>query len=174
MKKLSSSYLILIIILGSITITTVLADTVTITTYPYNIPSSSGTAISVASSGNVGIGTTSPQASLDVNGGIITRSQVPAISFQGDISGARWMQGLGNYRLSFYSDNPSSIGLGGSQSYNGETYLPKVEFDPNGNLYTAGSIGIGTSSPQQALDVTGNIRLTGNIVSPNDICIGSC
>ena len=38
----------------------------------------------------------------------------------------------------------------------------------------SGKIGIGTSSPQERLDVNGNIRLTGNIVSPNDICIGSC
>jgi len=38
---------------------------------------------------------------------------------------------------------------------------------PNGN------VGIGTS-PSEKLDVDGNIRLTGNIVSPNDICIGNC
>lgn len=37
-----------------------------------------------------------------------------------------------------------------------------------------GNVGIGTPLPQQKLDVNGNIRLTGNIVSPNDICIGTC
>lgn len=37
-----------------------------------------------------------------------------------------------------------------------------------------GSIGIGTSTPAQKLDVNGNIRLTGDILSPNDICIGTC
>lgn len=39
---------------------------------------------------------------------------------------------------------------------------------PNGN------VGVGTVTPAEKLDVSGNIRLTGNIVSPNDICIGAC
>jgi len=38
----------------------------------------------------------------------------------------------------------------------------------------SGKVGIGTSTPAQKLDVIGNIRLTGNVTSPNDICIGSC
>lgn len=38
---------------------------------------------------------------------------------------------------------------------------------------TSVGLGIGTN-PTQALDVAGNIRLTGDIVSPNDICIGTC
>jgi len=39
---------------------------------------------------------------------------------------------------------------------------------------STGKVGIGTSTPAEKLDVIGNIRLTGNIVSPNDICIGTC
>lgn len=39
---------------------------------------------------------------------------------------------------------------------------------------SSGNVGIGTATPLQKLDVAGNIRLTGNIVSPNDICIGTC
>lgn len=37
-----------------------------------------------------------------------------------------------------------------------------------------GLVGIGTGTPLEALDVIGNIRLTGDIVSPTDICIGTC
>jgi len=37
-----------------------------------------------------------------------------------------------------------------------------------------GNVGIGTATPPEKLTVIGNIRLTGNIVSPNDICIGTC
>jgi len=36
------------------------------------------------------------------------------------------------------------------------------------------NVGIGTAAPQEKLDVNGNIRLTGNILSPGDICIGAC
>jgi hypothetical protein len=38
----------------------------------------------------------------------------------------------------------------------------------------SGNVGIGVSNPTEKLDVNGNIRLTGDIVSPTDICIGSC
>jgi len=41
-------------------------------------------------------------------------------------------------------------------------------------LASSGNIGIGTQNPVEQLDVAGNIHLTGNIVSPNDICIGNC
>jgi hypothetical protein len=41
-------------------------------------------------------------------------------------------------------------------------------------LASNGFVGIGNALPIQKLDVAGNIRLTGNIVSPNDICIGTC
>ena len=41
-------------------------------------------------------------------------------------------------------------------------------------LAPSGNVGIGTVNPAEQVDVNGNIRLTGNIVSPNDICIGNC
>ena len=43
----------------------------------------------------------------------------------------------------------------------------------NQDVIVGGNVGIGTS-PTEALDVAGNIRLTGNILSPGDICIGAC
>ena len=41
-------------------------------------------------------------------------------------------------------------------------------------LDDSGKVGIGTTIPTEKLDVNGNMRYTGNIVSPNQICIGTC
>lgn len=41
-------------------------------------------------------------------------------------------------------------------------------------LSSNGNVGIGTTTPAEALDINGNIRLNGNIVSNSDICIGTC
>ena len=37
-----------------------------------------------------------------------------------------------------------------------------------------GNIGIGKPNPTERLDVLGNIKLSGNILSNGDICIGAC
>ncbi len=37
-----------------------------------------------------------------------------------------------------------------------------------------GNVGIGTSSPKAKLDVAGDIKLNGSLVSDGDICIGKC
>jgi hypothetical protein len=41
-------------------------------------------------------------------------------------------------------------------------------------LSSQGFLGIGTNAPKQALDVKGNLKLSGNIMSDGDICIGVC
>lgn len=37
-----------------------------------------------------------------------------------------------------------------------------------------GNVGIGTTTPTERLDVNGDLRVRGNIVSTSDICIGNC
>lgn len=37
-----------------------------------------------------------------------------------------------------------------------------------------GNVGIGDSTPNEKLELNGNLKLTGNIVSDGDICIGKC
>jgi len=56
-------------------------------------------------------------------------------------------------------------------NWNAATSAARIDM----SIQTAtGNIGMGTTNPQEKLDVDGNIRLTGNIVSPTDICIGNC
>ena len=37
-----------------------------------------------------------------------------------------------------------------------------------------GNVGIGTGTPTEQLDVNGNIKIAGNLLSDGDICIGAC
>jgi len=76
----------------------------------------------------------------------LVQSGDQALIFSGGFS-----QGLGNFVLGNWNSGPVGI-----------------------RIQNNGNIGIDTAFPQQKLDVAGNIRLTGNIVSPNDICIGAC
>lgn len=49
--------------------------------------------------------------------------------------------------------------------------VPRVDLD----IQTAsGNVGIGNLNPTEKLDVNGNIKLSGNILSNGDICIGTC
>jgi len=50
----------------------------------------------------------------------------------------------------------------------GTAGLSRLAIDSTGN------VGIGHINPTEKLDVLGNIKLSGNIVSDNDICIGTC
>lgn len=44
----------------------------------------------------------------------------------------------------------------------------------NGTMALNKNTGIGTTQPSEALDVVGNIKLSGSVVSDGDICIGNC
>ncbi|WP_205097947.1 hypothetical protein [Candidatus Nitrosotenuis uzonensis] len=65
----------------------------------------------------------------------------------------------------------------GFNDYISNTAGNRLDFASNGVTtitVNEGKVGIGNTAPTQALDVTGNIKLTGNIVSNGDICIGNC
>jgi len=116
--------------------------------------------ITIGTNGNVGIGATSPAASLDVNGSIISRGQVPSIAFLGDIDGAKWNAKLGGYNLSFGSDSGSFTGYETATLY-GRTYQYGIQMTSTGGINTKGYVGIGTNSPAQTLDVYGTIARSG-------------
>jgi hypothetical protein len=105
----------------------------------------------INTSGHVGIGTTAPSYALSVKG--LGTSSVPA-SFESSAS-ASWVMlkdsgtTLGNVRIGS-SANRLIQYTGGSE---------RLRID------SAGKVGIGTSSPAQALHVVGSIVATGNITA---------
>jgi hypothetical protein len=84
-----------------------------------------------------------------------TSSQVPSISFSGDIPGARWLTHLGDFQLTFSSDSSDTHSLGtGDATFLGNTYRPKVAFTPTGDVLASGN-----------LSASGNVSATGSVSS---------
>ncbi|MGB2631678.1 MAG: hypothetical protein WBC48_02070, partial [Minisyncoccales bacterium] len=122
-------------------------------------------------SGNVGIGTTSPAYTLDVNGGFRAgnATSTNALVFDPntgnigigttaptqalDVAGAIAVSGK---RVAFRSSGITY--LGGGDSGDTETRI-RVYGSDKMTLLSSGNVGIGTTSPVEALDVNGRVRL---------------
>lgn len=105
-------------------------------------------------SGNVGIGTTTPLAKLDVNGAIRLANNKAIVGASanniGDLDIAR--VGTGNELIIGHGNN------GNLQFVTGGTNGVPSMFIANG-----GNVGIGTTSPTEKLDVRGNMTVAGYI-----------
>ncbi len=105
------------------------------------------TSVKINSSGNVGIGTTSPTHKLDINSGI-ANSALRVFSTD-RYTGIKFEDDTNNDTL-FY-DGQSDL------MYLGSTNFRAVD------IYATGNVGIGTTSPSEKLEVVGDAKMTGKL-----------
>ena len=151
-------------------------------TSPVDIQGSEGLTVS----GNVGIGTASPEALLDVaspsDGTAIMvgrKTGSPSIAARSDASG-QWLIADGNVTTSgqaainYYSEGNVILayGAGAGGNVGIRKVNPTVALDVAGSgifsedLFVDGKVGIGTGSPNHTLDVDGNVGVSGTVYTP--------
>ena len=107
----------------------------------------------ILAGGNVGIGTTNPQGKLDVAGSIRLQS-ANQIYFGGTGSIPYWNVGVEN-------TTNNNFEIAGVSYYSGDR---DILLTPVNN----GNVGIKNAAPSYALDVTGTIRATGDVIAYSD------
>ncbi len=113
--------------------------------------------LTVLSSGNVGIGTTTPGAKLTIKDNGTAANTIPLLSLRQDDTGTKGLV-IGN-------DNVDNLVYRGLRLYVGETgdgHINSYVNDAFQDLllnYEGGNVGIGTSSPSYKLDINGNTRI---------------
>ena len=140
-----------------------------VTTSPDGLGGTSYSAIKINGlNGNVGIGTTTPGAKLEVNGNIKLSSTAGSTATPSNIwLGNDYSNGATRDKLKIYLFNSGTEQYGFSVGASGDVqYHSNVFHDfyvNNGNVMrinSSGNVGIGTTTPGAKLDVIGNARAT--------------
>ncbi len=133
----------------------------------------SGTNINTTNTGNVGIGTTTPTDKLEVAGGIIgtylmaqnTNTGVVLKATGGAVDQKMWAIQANINRNSLYFSAINDAGTFENlfmEAFRGTgTGFSRFHIYPTATF--GSNVGIGTATPQAALDVVGNINTTGTI-----------
>ena len=170
-------------------------------TYAVKVSSNNGTGLMVVQqNGNVGIGTTTPSALLEVRNGAIkvigpNSSQTTTLTVDGANSAqtiSEFYASEANPRMAIGIDLINGYGFGQagiafSAASSGAGLVNAIGTDGNSNLgfftggtananekmtiMSGGNVGIGVVSPGQALEVNGGIRM--NTLSAQPVCSGT-
>jgi len=129
----------------------------------------------VTNAGNVGIGTTIPNAKLDVSNGASgnVASFKSGATSSGDYAGIT-LHTQTNSSVDWYGSELRSINTAGTPGFlnprlgfftqNNSTYLPADRTEKM-SILGNGNVGIGTTSPGEKLDVNGNIKIKNALLS---------
>jgi hypothetical protein len=128
----------------------------------------------VPSTGNLGIGSASPQVKVDVIGNAKFVGVITATTFSGQVNA-----GVGTITvLTSTNSNITNIQIAGiSTITNGpvligsgtSTGIALQRLQVTGGAYISGSLGVGISAPTQSLHVVGNILASGTVTANSDI-----
>ncbi len=128
--------------------------------------------LTIRRTGHIGIGTTSPQAILHISSGDADTS-VATLRLESDVSNTnttvgekrnpliemRQDAGTTGVNIGFDQDNFGANIFGISTRYSSVDRYATFVINPNPNA--SGIVGIGTTTPSEALEVNGNLKVTG-------------
>jgi hypothetical protein len=150
--------------------------------YTASAGSFSAPRIRITSSGNVGIGTSTPTTKLDVNGTVnatgLTVNGVPVGGSQWSTSGTTINYSTGNVGIGTSSPTYSLDVNGGLNAFRTKAATASsndaiATFENNSAIQMIvrgnGNVGIATTSPTEKLHVTGNVKVTGTVEGGNII-----
>jgi hypothetical protein len=126
----------------------------------FSIKEGTATRLTFKAGGNVGIGTTSPSNTLDVNGGA-------------EINGETYIRSTSNVGLRIQTTDQGTggndglrVGLNGTHAFVWQYENKPLSFATNGGqrmtISAGGNVGIGTTSPSYGLDVNHNAARIGS------------